>query len=79
MFGGCIGLEKLNLNSWDTDQVTKMQYMFNGTKNLKPIFVGENWLISESTTVTGMFDGSKTNSANQLCKPDSTHEWCIVN
>ena len=79
MFTNCNTLPKLNIRSFDISNVTKMHYMFSGTRNLKPIYVGEKWIIKSGTDVTSMFSGSKTSSENQLCKPDSTHEWCIVN
>ena len=54
-----------------------MQNMFYGTTNLKPIFIGENWQIAE--TSTDMFANSLTETADQLCEPGSTEEWYVVN
>lgn len=78
VFFGCTKLTSLDLRSWNTSSATKMIYMFYNTSNLKSIYVGENWIINEDTPVTDMFSGSATKNVDQLCKPDSTYEWCVV-
>ena len=78
MFQHLPNLKQLDLSSFDTSKVTNMYAMFEGTTRLKPIYVGEKWLIGESTIVTRMFDGA-TKNVDQLCYPDSTLEWCVAN
>ena len=78
MFNGCKSLVKLDVSSFDTSNVTNMLNLFLGTRNLKPIYVGEKWIINEGTEVSGMFTGSKTKSSNQLCRAGSTEEWCVI-
>jgi len=57
-----------------------MDGIFKGTINLRPIFVGNDWVIGETTSTALMFgEYAKTENIEQLCKPDSTHEWCTIN
>ena len=76
MFLNCSSLTMLDLTNFNTNNVVSMTYMFKGCKKLKPIFVGENWQIPENTI--NMFANCATENENQLCKPDSAHEWCVV-
>ena len=77
MFQGCSGLTRLDFRNWDTTQVMNMVYMFRWCYKLKPIYVGEKWYIPE--TASGMFISCATKNAEQLCYPDSTHSWCVIN
>ena len=79
MFGWFESIEIIEFGDIDTSQVTDMSRMFRATSNLKPIFIGEKWVINESTDVTNMFAESKTTSVEELCEPNSTEEWCVVN
>ena len=80
MFGYCKKLSSLDLRSFNTSKVTDMSGLFIGTTILKPIFVGEGWVIGESTITTNMFSNkAKTQSVEELCKPNSTLEWCVIN
>ena len=79
MFCNCKLLTSLDIRNFDTNFVTNMNYIFSGTINLKPIYVGENWFVTDSINETNMFTGSaKTKNLEQLCYPNSTHEWCVV-
>ena len=79
MFNGCSSLTTLDLRNFDTSKVTNMGAMFFSTINLKPIYIGEKWVINEDVDVTSMFNGSKTKNVEELCEPNSTEEWCVVN
>ena len=78
MFYYCKALTKLDLRNFDTSSVTDMTSMFSKTTKLKPIFIGEGWVIGESTTTTNMFYESLTKDVSQLCEPNSTEEWCVL-
>lgn len=71
-------LTSLDLSKWDTSKATNTSYMFAYSGSLKPVFIGEGWVIGELTDTTGMFSGCKTTSVEQLCEPNSTEEWCVV-
>ena len=78
MFYYCKALTTLDLRSFNTSGITNMTSMFANTTKLKPIFIGDNWVIGESTTTTNMFYESLTKDVSQLCEPNSTEEWCAV-
>lgn len=78
MFWNCRGLTSLDLRNFNTSGVTNMTKMFYSTILLKPIFIGKNWIIGESTTTTDMFSASATKNEEELCEPNSTESWCIL-
>ena len=78
MFYNCNNLATLDLRNFNTSGVTNMKAMFMYTSKLKPIFIGDNWIIGESTITTEMFVWSATQDTSQLCEPNSTKEWCVV-
>ena len=78
MFYNCKALTKLDLRNFNTSGVTNMTSMFSNTTKLKPIYIGEGWVIGESTTTTNMFYESLTKDTSQLCEPNSTEEWCVL-
>ena len=43
MFGFCYSLTRLDLSSFNTSQVHDMSWMFYGSKNLRTIYVGNDW------------------------------------
>lgn len=65
MFQGCKSLTELNLEKFNTKQVTNMAGMFNGCNNLKTIYVSEynsetneGWTTSLVTDSVNMFVNS---------------------
>ena len=57
MFGSCQALESLNLSSFNTSQVTNMEYMFSNCTNLRTVYVGNGWSTAAVTYSSNMFEG----------------------
>ena len=56
MFWGCSALKELNLNNFNTNNVTDMSDMFKGCKLLKELNIS-NFNINNVTNMKGMFTG----------------------
>ena len=57
MFGSCQALESLDLSSFNTSQVTNMEYMFSSCTNLLTIYAASGWSTAAVTYSSNMFDG----------------------
>lgn len=55
MFSYCPSLESIDLSSFDTSKVTNMEAMFQDSTNLKTIYVGSKWNVSNVTNGNDMF------------------------
>ena len=47
MFENCSSLTSLDLSNFNTSQVRNMRKMFSGCKNLKTIYVGNEWMLAD--------------------------------
>ena len=56
MFRGCSSLKELNLNNFNTNNVTNMSYMFGGCSSLKELNL-INFNTNNVTNMSGMFSG----------------------
>ena len=56
MFGGCSSLERLNLNNFNTNNVTDMSYMFCGCSSLARLNLN-NFNTNNVTDMYRMFSG----------------------
>ena len=56
MFYGCSSLKELNLNNFNTNNVTDMGYMFYGCSSLKELNLN-NFNTNNVTDMYGMFRG----------------------
>ena len=56
MFYGCSSLKELNLNNFNTNNVTDMSYMFYGCSSLKELNLN-NFITNNVTDVSYMFVG----------------------
>ena len=56
MFEECVLLTDLDLSGFDTRKVTQMSWMFADCKNLKTIYVGDEWSTENVETSVGMFN-----------------------
>ena len=54
MFYGCSSLKELNLNNFNTNNVTNMRYMFYGCSSLKELNLN-NFNTNNVTDMSGMF------------------------
>ena len=54
---GCSSLSKLDLSSWNTNNVTDMTAMFNGTTSLEHITFGNNFVHKSGANTSDMFSG----------------------
>lgn len=62
MFYNCSSLTEIDLSSFDTTNVTRMDSIFNGCTSLNTIYVTEdNWLTNQANT-TDMFNNCGTSS-----------------
>ncbi len=57
MFQSCSNIKTLNLCNFNTKNATNMSYMFLETSSLEKVYVGSNWVTTNSTT-NGMFTNS---------------------
>ena len=57
MFNCCFKITSLDLSNFDTRKVTNMREMFDVCLNLKTIYVGENFIISNNTNTDNIFNG----------------------
>ena len=57
MFTKCTSLETLDLSSFNTEKVTDMQTMFEGSMNLRTINLPKGFIGSNVTDLNGMFRG----------------------
>ena len=57
MFTKCTSLETLDLSSFNTEKVTDMQTMFEGSTNLRTINLPKGFIGSNVTDLNGMFRG----------------------
>ena len=55
MFQGCSSLIWLDISSFETSDLTNMDYMFTDCRNLQTIVVGEGWNTSNVTRCQDMF------------------------
>ena len=51
MFENCEKLTSLDLSTFNTSMVTYMDGMFNGASSLKTIYVGNNWVTANASTM----------------------------
>ena len=56
MFFGCSSLKELNLNNFNTNNVSYMSGMFSGCSSLKELNLN-NFNTNNVTTMSGMFGG----------------------
>ena len=56
MFYRCSSLKELNLNNFNTNNVTNMSFMFSGCSSLKELNLN-NFNTNNVTDMYGMFDG----------------------
>jgi surface protein len=49
MFGDMANVEEIDISNFDTRNVTNFKKIFDGSKKLKHIYVGENWDTSSNT------------------------------
>ena len=56
MFDGCSSLKELNLNNFNTNNVTNMSYMFDGCSSLKELNLN-NFNNNNLTNMRYMFSG----------------------
>ena len=56
MFYGCSSLKELNLNNFNTNNVTNMSYMFSGCSSLKELYLN-NFNTNNVTNMSFMFSG----------------------
>ena len=77
MFQKCTGLTSLDLSHFNTSKVTYMNKMFEGSTNLRTIYVGSGWSTAAVTSSTNMFNnctslvggqGTTWNSSNPTDK-----------
>lgn len=61
MFQNCISLEGLNLDSFDTRNVTNMQGMFSSCKNLINIIYGDNFVCKINEKIYDMYTNCSAN------------------
>ena len=54
MFSGCSSLKELNLNNFNTNNVTNMRYMFSGCSSLKELNLN-NFNTNNVTKMSRMF------------------------
>ena len=54
MFYGCSSLKELNLNNFNTNNVTDMSYMFRGCSSLTELYLN-NFNINNVTNMSFMF------------------------
>lgn len=57
MFASCYKLTELDLSGFNTSKVTTMWQMFWNSQNLKSIYIGEGWDVSNVTNSGNMFYG----------------------
>jgi surface protein len=57
MFASCYQLTELDLSGFNTSKVTTMWQMFLNSQNLKSIYIGEGWDVSNVTNSSNMFYG----------------------
>ena len=63
MFYGCRSLTSLDVSSFDTQNVTNMEGMFQNCSNLKTLVMDKNkFIISNETNQDGMYDGCNVES-----------------
>ena len=84
MFNECNSLKSLNLDTFDTSHVSKMELMFNGCTSLESINLGTNFLTSNVNNMRYMFKNcNKLKSLNlnnfdtsQVTDMDSLFNGC---
>ena len=52
-----MSIEVVDLSSFDTSKLIETYSMFNGCSNLKTVYVGDGWDLSNATNHWGMFSG----------------------
>ena len=72
MFDGCSSLSSLDLSSFDTSNVTRMDYMFLGCSSLSSLDLS-NFDNSSVTTMNNMFNGCSSLSNLDLSNFDMGH------
>jgi surface protein len=73
MFHDCKSLQSLDLIHFNTTRVKDMQEMFNGSNNLRTIYVGKGWTTDSVTNSTDMFAGCTSLVGEQGTKYDESH------
>lgn len=85
LFSGCYQLRKINCLSWDTSNVTNMQYLFNSCYFLEDVSFIYDWDVSKVTTVVYAFyqcksleklDLSKWKLGTAITTLDNTFNGC---
>ena len=57
MFFECSSLKELDLNSFNTDKVTDMSYIFEGCASLEELNI-QNFSTKKVTNISNMFNGT---------------------
>ena len=65
MFNRCDFLETLNICSFDISNVTRIDGMFRGTSNLKNVYVGNKWKITQTNITENIFYNSAISSVTK--------------
>jgi surface protein len=55
MFSSCSALTSIDLSNFNTEKVTRMEYMFSNCRVLRNIIVSENFVISDSVVSENIF------------------------
>ena len=66
MFNWCQALRELDLSSFDTSSVTKIDWMFQACSKLINIYVGDYWVINADTTTNMMFWNCGTEEVTKI-------------
>ena len=74
MFDECVLLTDLDLSGFDTRKVTNMSWMFAGCRDLKTIYVGDEWNTENVETSIGMFQNCENIVGEKGTTYDKKHE-----
>ena len=69
MFWGCSSLERLNLNNFNTNNVTTMSGMFYGCSSLKELSL-DNFNNNNTTDMSWMFNGCSSLKKENIITKD---------
>ena len=82
IFGNCVSLKYLNLNNFNTNNVTNMSSMFNNCESLEVLHI-DNFNTVNVTDMRGMFWGcsyeleKKLRNLNLNIKEEAFHTYYI--
>ena len=74
MFYGCSSLTSLDLSGFDTQKVKYMGDMFRNCKNLKTIFVSDNFVTTAVTSSSDMFSGCTSIEGGVAYSSENTND-----